>query len=180
MAAAARRRRPRRRAPAGTARVSSGSATASRSLGECKRLRLRGPADTLLPLSRHPSMRDIIQRHNRLNGLAFSIIEFGLIALFIGAFATHYLLHHRAVMAMIASGITLNCVPVVVLGLRQLGRDRATGKPIGSFWDSKARERHRRENPHMLFDAMVLTVATLLPFVGLAAVLFDVSRPSKP
>ena len=126
-------------------------------------------------------MRDIIQRHNRLNGLAFSIVEFAFIALLIGAFAAYYLLHHRFVMAFIGWGITLNCVPVAVIGLRQWAQDRASGAPAGSFWDRRAREQHRRENPHMLRDTMILTVGTLLPFVSLAAVLFDVSRRrSKP
>jgi len=57
--------------------------------------------------------------------------------------------------------------------------DRANGRPIGSFWDKKAREQHKRENPHMLRDTMILTVATLLPFVGITAVLVDVLRLSK-
>ena len=45
-------------------------------------------------------MRDLIQRHNRLNGLVLSIVEFGFIALFIGGFATYYLFHRRAVTAI--------------------------------------------------------------------------------
>jgi hypothetical protein len=125
-------------------------------------------------------MRSIIHRHNRLNGLAFSIIEFAFIALLIGTFATYYLFHRRAVLAVIAWGITLNCLPVVVIGLRQLGQDRATGKPIGSFWEKKARDQHKLENPHMLRDTMILTIAALLPFVMVAAVLFDSTKPPKP
>jgi hypothetical protein len=125
-------------------------------------------------------MRDIIERHNRINGITFAIVEFGLIALFIGTFATWYLLHRKVVMAIITWGITLNCVPVVVYGFRQLAHDRATGNRSGSFWDKKAREQHKRGNPHMLRDTMLLTVGTLLPFVSLAAVLFDVFKPSKP
>jgi hypothetical protein len=125
-------------------------------------------------------MRDIIQRHNRLNGVIFSIVEFALIALFIGAFASYYLLHQRAVMAFIAWGITLNCVPVVFYGLRQLARDQASGQRVGSFWDKTAREQHRLENPHMLRDTLALAVGTVLPFVSLAAVLFDIPRPPKP
>jgi hypothetical protein len=125
-------------------------------------------------------MRDIIQRHNRLNGVTFSVIEFGLIALLTGSFATYYLLHGRAVMALIGWGITLNCVPVVVYGVRQLAHDRGSGQTIGSYWAPKAREEYRRENPHMLRDTMILTFGTLLPFLSLAAVLFDVSKPSKP
>ena len=124
-------------------------------------------------------MRDIIQRHNRLNGLVFSIVEFGFIALLVGAYATYYLLHGRFVMALISWGITLNCLPVVVIGLRQVAQDRASGTRNSSFWDKNAREQHRRENPRMLRDTLTLCVGTLLPFVGLAAVLTDIFRPSK-
>jgi hypothetical protein len=118
-------------------------------------------------------MRNIIERHNRLNGVVFSVIEFGLIALLVGAFATYYLLHRRAMMAAIAWGISLNCVAVVVYGLRQWAHDRATGRSVGSIWDPKAREQHIRENPQMLRDTITLTLGTLSPFVVLAAVLFD-------
>jgi hypothetical protein len=124
-------------------------------------------------------MRDIIQRHNRLNGVTFSIVEFGFIGLLIGSFAIYYLLHHRIVMGMVACGITLNCVPVVVHGVRQLAHGEVGGGRIGSFWDPKAREHHRRENPRMLRDTMVLTVATLVPFLSVAAVLWEVSRGDK-
>lgn len=125
-------------------------------------------------------MRDIIQRPNRLNGVTFSIIEFGLVALFVGAFAAYYVAHRKVVLAVISWGITLNCVPVVVYGIRQLAHDRATGNRSGSFWDKKERDRHKRENPHMLRDTLVLTVATLLPFVCVGAVLCDIFKSTKP
>ena len=83
-------------------------------------------------------MRDIIQRHNRLNGVGFSVGEFGLIGLFVSAFAAYYVLHHRALMAIVGWGITLNCVPVVVYDLRQMAHDRASGRPRGSFRDKRA------------------------------------------
>jgi len=88
--------------------------------------------------------------------------------------------YHRAVMAFIACGIALNCIPVVIYGIRALRENRARGERIGSFWDRKAREQHRRENPHMLRDTLVLTVATVLPFVCFATVLFDVLKMSRP
>jgi hypothetical protein len=125
-------------------------------------------------------MRDIVQRHNRLNGLIFSITEFALIAVFIGAFATYYLFHHRFAMAFIAWGITLNAASVVICGLRQFAQDRACGKSVGSYWDRASREQHRRENPHMLRDTLIFTVTALLPFVMLLAVLFDIPRQRKP
>src|SRR5215471_4355799 len=125
-------------------------------------------------------MRDIIQRHNRLNGLVFSIAEFVLIALLVGAFAAYYLIHQRWLMAFIGWGIALNCVPVVVFGCRQLAQARATGLPTPSFYtDKRAREQHRRENPHVLRDTLTFAVAALLPFLMLAAVLFDLRRRER-
>jgi len=88
--------------------------------------------------------------------------------------------YHHTVMAFIACGIALNCIPVVIYGIRALRENRARGERIGSFWDRKARDQHRRENPHMLRDTLVLTVATLLPFVCFATVLFDVLKMSRP
>ena len=122
-------------------------------------------------------MRDIIRRHNRLNGVTFCIIEFGCIALLIGAFGIYYLLHQRIGPAIVALGITLNCVTVVVIALRQLAQDKASGRHSGSFWNKTVREQLRRENPNMLRDTMILTVSTLLPFATLAAVAIDISRP---
>jgi hypothetical protein len=125
-------------------------------------------------------MRDIIQRHNRLNGLVFSTVEFAFIAVFIGAFAAYYLLHQRLVMAFIGWGITLNCLTVMVYGWRQWAQARAAGQPIGSFYtDKQAREQHRRENPHMARDTLILVIAAVLPFVMLLAVLFDIPKPRK-
>ena len=83
-------------------------------------------------------MRAIIQRHNRINGVTFAIVEFGLIALFIGTFATWYLLHRKVMMAIITWGITLNCVPVVVYGFYQL---RMTAPPVTAAAHSGTRRR---------------------------------------
>ena len=82
-------------------------------------------------------------------------------------------------MSAIASGIALNCVPVVVYGIRAWRENRVKGVRIGSFWNREAREQLRRENPHMLRDTLALTAATLLPFATLAAVLFDAVRACK-
>jgi hypothetical protein len=125
------------------------------------------------------NMRGIIHRHNRLNGVAFSIIEFTFISLFVGGFGTYYLVHRNALIATIAWGITLNCLPVVVIGLRQLRHDRAINRPVPSFWDRKTRERFKLENPHMFRETMILTTVALLPFIMLAAVLLDRPRPAK-
>ena len=121
-------------------------------------------------------MREIVQRHNRLNELLFSIAEFALIAILIGAFATYYLFHRSPLMAFVACGITLNCATVVFYGARQIAHDCVHGKPIGSYFDRASREQHRRENPHMLRDTPTFTVTAVLPFILLLAVLFDLPR----
>jgi len=132
-------------------------------------------------LSSRSNMRDIIERHNRLNGFMFSVIEFGLVAVFVGAFGTYYLIHRRWGLAFIGWGITLNCVPVFLYGLRRLAQAGAKGQSISSYYSDKgSRKQLRRENPHMLRDTMVLTIGTVLPFASLAAVLFNLPRPQKP
>jgi hypothetical protein len=113
-------------------------------------------------------MDAIIRRHNVLNGLRFSLLEFGLIALLVGIF-------RETVMALITVGITLNCLPVVVIAGHTL-RTMAPGERVGSFWNRQARAQHLRENPHMLRDTPVLTGTTLLPFVGLFAVLVELAH----
>ena len=125
-------------------------------------------------------MRGIIQRHNRLNGLVFSITEFVFIALIVGAFATYYVVHRRWAMAVIGWGIVFNCASVVFYGWRQLTQARSGGHSIGSYYsDKKAREQHRRENPHMLLDTLAFVIAALLPFVMFLAALFDIPRHKK-
>jgi hypothetical protein len=129
---------------------------------------------------------DIIKRHNRLNGIRFSIAEFGLIALIVGAFAAYYLTHHRAVMAVVTTGLTANCLPVVVIGVRMLMDRTERGNRVPPFWSKQGRRQHLRENPHMLRDTMTLTSATLIPFLALAVVLYELAtsrgrvRPTTP
>ena len=117
-------------------------------------------------------MIDIILRHNRLNGILFSIVEFGFIGLLVGAFATYYLLHRKPFHAAVAWGITVNCLPVIVIGTRMLF-DSSERTP--SYWNKGARQKHLRDNPNMLRDTLVLTTATLIPFVALASVLVELA-----
>ena len=117
-------------------------------------------------------MIDIILRHNRLNGILFSIVEFAFIGLLVGAFATYYSLHKKALHAAVAWGITLNCLPVILIGTRMLFDSSEDTPPI---WNKDARQKHLRDNPKMLRDTLVLTTATLIPFVALASVLVELA-----
>jgi hypothetical protein len=108
---------------------------------------------------------DIIRRHNRLNGVKFSVAEFMLIAILAGAFATYYVAHQKQIMAFITLGITSNCLTVVILGVRTL-MDRANeGNHIAPIWSRADRARHFKENPKMLRDTLAIMTATLLPFL---------------
>jgi hypothetical protein len=128
--------------------------------------------------ARRGTMLGIIERHNRLNGVVFSIAEFSLIALVAGAFASYYLVHREAVLAFITSGITVNCLPVVVIGVRMLTVATQQNR-IAPFWNKQARGQHLRDNPHMLRDTLALTAAILLPFLATIIVLYELRTSHK-
>ena len=119
-------------------------------------------------------MTDIIRRHNRINGIPFSIAEFALITLVMGVFFAVHVVRHNLPFAVIEGGIALNCLPVVAIGVRMLKEREEAGKPLGSFWNKEARQQLRRENPHMLRDTLVLTAATLIPFLSFAIFLCEI------
>ena len=115
----------------------------------------------------------IIKSHNLLNGIIFSLVEFALIALAIAPFAIYYITHHKIILAVISSGITLNCLPVIFYAIGTLMETKTSGDRIPSFWNKQARDQHRLENPHMLQDTLILTGSILLPFVCMIAVLYE-------
>ena len=54
----------------------------------------------------------IIRSHNRLNGLRFSALEFGLVGLVVLALAGYFLLAGASLLGVATLGIAVNCVPV--------------------------------------------------------------------
>ena len=118
-------------------------------------------------------MIEIIRRHNRLNGIKFSVAEFTLIAVLAGAFAAYYAAHQKAVMVFITLGITSNCLTVALIGTRTLMDRTAEDNQIAPFWSRAAREQHLRENPNMFRDTLAITTATLVPFLLLVIVIFE-------
>jgi hypothetical protein len=124
--------------------------------------------------SSEPAMTDLIRRHNRLNGILFSIVEFAFIALVMAVFITLHVVHRNFTFAVIEFGIALNCLPVVVIGVRMLKERDEAGKVLGSFWNKEARQQLLKENPHMLWDTLSLTSATLIPFLSFAIVLCEI------
>ncbi|HEX7496057.1 MAG TPA: hypothetical protein VF349_05445 [Candidatus Limnocylindrales bacterium] len=57
-------------------------------------------------------MTRIIRSHNRLNGLRFSALEFGLVGLVVLALAGYFLLAGASLLGVPSIGIAVNCVPV--------------------------------------------------------------------
>ena len=120
----------------------------------------------------------IIRAHNRLNGLRFSTVEFGLVGLVVLAVAGSFLVTGALLMAVVAIGIAVNCVPVVWLGI---GSMRAGESDIGlrAMLRPAARAAALREYPTMQRDTYLLAGATLLPFVVALAAAVDCARSRR-
>lgn len=111
-----------------------------------------------------------IRDHNRYNGTMFSALEFGVVALTAGGFGIAYAVAGRWVLAAVGIGIAVNCVPTVAWAIAA----RRAGEPeIGwrGLRDPAVREAIRRTHPHLLRDTLLITVCTVLPYVGLILIL---------
>ncbi len=113
-----------------------------------------------------------IKSHNLLNGILFSISEFGFTALIISPFAAYYISHDKFLYTSIAVGIIFNSLTIVAFGLRQL---RNKERDIGFLrvYEKSYREQAVRENPHLFQDTMILVGSILLPFVLFLMTLFE-------
>jgi hypothetical protein len=109
-------------------------------------------------------MRRVIRGHNRLNGLRFSAVEFGLVGLVVLGLAGYFLLAGSLLFGVAAIGIATNCLPVVWLAI---GSIRAGEPDIGirAMLRPSVRADALREYPTMQRDTYILAGATLLPFV---------------
>ncbi len=117
----------------------------------------------------------IIRGHNRLNGLTFSTVEFGLVGLVGLALAGYFLAAGAFLLALVTIGIAVNCIPVVWLGIGSL---RAGEPDIGlrAMLRPAARAAALREDPTMQRDTYILAGSTLLPFFVAIAVVIEVRR----
>ena len=105
-----------------------------------------------------------IRDHNRLNGLRFSVGEFGLFALIVAPLVAYYALAARWLPAAIWLGIGVNCLTVVLLGVQALRRHEASVGHRG-LRDPARRAAIARDYPHLMRDTLLITVTALLPFV---------------
>lgn len=114
-------------------------------------------------------MVERILAHNRLNGLLFSLIEFGLFSLLVAPFAVYYGLHGRWVLFAICVGVICNFLTIVTFAARSL---KSGEKSVGHRKLLRREERVEiaKQYPHLMTDTLTLTVTSLLPFVLLVAV----------
>ena len=114
-------------------------------------------------------MMRIVRGHNRLNGLRFSVVEFGIVGLVVVVLAGYFFLSGAVLTGLVALGIATNCAPVVLLGI---GSIRAGEPDIGlrAMLRPAVRAEALREYPSMQRDTYILAGATLLPFVVAVAV----------
>ena len=119
----------------------------------------------------------IIRDHNRLNGLWFCAVEFGVVALVCLGLAAFFAAHGAFWLAILGLGIAVNCLPIVWLAIQSI---RAGDRDIGlrAMLRREVRAQAQRDVPTMQQDTLILSGATLLPFVVAAVVLLEVGRPS--
>jgi hypothetical protein len=122
-------------------------------------------------------MLKIIREHNRLNGFAFTIAEFVILAAVLLPFVIYFWAHERWWEATIATGIVLNCAAIAVTAARQRSRgERQVG--LRAMRDPARREAIAREHPGLAQHTMVLTLSLLVPFLVLGWTLVDLARSS--
>jgi hypothetical protein len=128
-------------------------------------------------LERSISMIERVKTHNRLNGYRFSTLEFSLIILILVPFAGYYFIYQQWLFAMITLGIMVNCLPIVLWGIKSWQAKKDTGHQM--LFDSKQRAIVRQENPHLLFDTILIAFSTLLPYVLLGWILLELGVLSR-
>ena len=124
----------------------------------------------------HRGMRGIVDRHNQLNGLLFSSLEFALITLGTVPFAVYYVTHERLLLAFLFGGIAANSATVAGYAINTMVRSGHGAPAPGTIWNAQARAQLRHESPHMLRDTMLLTTTTLLPFLLIALLAAEAIR----
>lgn len=116
-----------------------------------------------------------INDHNTINGVAFAVGEFALLALVVTPFGVAYALTGRPLYALVALGIAVNSLCVVVLGV-QAWRAGERGYPLRLLFNRAHRAKLAAQFPKMSEDTLVLTVGMLVPFLVAILTLVDYSR----
>jgi hypothetical protein len=116
-----------------------------------------------------------IRSHNTVNGIAFAIVEFALMALVVAPFGVAWALTGRPLYALVAAGIVANCLCVVILGV-QAWRAGERGYSLRLILDAGHRAKLVRDHPTMSEDTLAIVLGTLIPFALVVLTLVDYSR----
>jgi hypothetical protein len=124
------------------------------------------------------TLRRLIRRiksHITVNGVAFVICEFALMALVIAPFGVAWALTGRPLHALAAAGFVANCICVVVIGV-QAWRAGERGYSLRLLFNGAHRATLMKEHPTMSEDTLAILVGTLIPFGLTILTLVDYSR----
>jgi hypothetical protein len=118
-------------------------------------------------------MIKLIKTHNYLNGLWFSFFEYLLVVCVAAPFLAYYLTHGRALYALIAIGIILNCLTVSYFAFVSiLNKEKSVG--IWNIYKDKAlRKQVETQHPNLSQQTLILSLTVLVPFWILGTALFD-------
>lgn len=116
-----------------------------------------------------------IREHCILNGVAFVVCEFSLVAGGAIFIAVAFGLHHVWIGVFLAIGILLNSLVVVAIGVAMWRRGER-GTSVHNVFDATYRAELSRSHPAMMKDTLVLATSTLAPYVLMASVAFEQIR----
>ena len=116
-----------------------------------------------------------IRSHNTVNGIAFAICEFALIALAVAPFGVAWALTDRPLYALAVAGIVTNCLCVVAVGV-EAWRSGERGYSLRLLFDGGHRAHLMKEHPTMSEDTIAIVVGTLIPFALAVLTMVDYSR----
>jgi hypothetical protein len=108
-------------------------------------------------------IRRIIE-HNKLNGVAFSTVEFLLIAAAATFIGVGLGLHGEWSGVVLAAGIALNSLVVVAFAAAAWRRGEP-GTSLRHVFDPSYRELLSREHPTIMRDTLILSAAVIVPYV---------------
>ncbi|MHB8399326.1 MAG: hypothetical protein ACYDCI_10400 [Candidatus Limnocylindrales bacterium] len=112
----------------------------------------------------------LIDQHNTLNGLRFTVIEFMVMAVVVVGFAVYVADAGANVLAIALLGVGANCLVVAAVGIRLL-RAGEQDRSLGATFSPSSRARILQEHPHAQRATWALSVLTLIPFAVAVAML---------
>lgn len=116
-------------------------------------------------------IRRIIE-HNQLNGAAFSIAEFTLVAAAAALLAAGYAREDHMPGVVLALGTGLNSLIIVAFGIVAWSRGER-GTPLARVFSRSGRAELTRQHPNLMADTLIVAIAALIPFVLLVAMLAE-------